>query len=90
MKMISWFPSLCFHIQLVPLRGDMDFLRPVDIGDLLRFRARVLLVHSAGAGDGGRPCVDVEVEALVGGWIRCWIPLFISRSLFCSRQTRFS
>lgn len=42
--------------------SDMDFLRPVDIGDLMRFRARVLY---AKASETGRPCVDVEVEALV-------------------------
>ena len=42
--------------------SDMDFLRPVDIGDLLRFRARVL---RSAEGKCGRPCVDVEVEALV-------------------------
>ena len=44
--------------------SDMDFLRPVDIGDLLRFRARVLRAGEARE-EGGRPCVDVEVEALV-------------------------
>lgn len=42
--------------------NDMDFLRAVDIGDLLRFRARVL---HASVRKGGRVCVDVEVEALV-------------------------
>lgn len=42
--------------------SDMNFLRPVDIGDLLRFRAKVLRAATSGS---GRPCVDVEVEALV-------------------------
>ena len=57
--------------------SDMNFLRPVDVGDLLRFRARVLNARNPGeeepgGGDGStftrridRPCVDVEVEALV-------------------------
>ena len=36
---------------------DMDFLKPVDVGDLLRFKARVVHVRDA--------CVDVEVECLV-------------------------
>jgi acyl-coenzyme A thioesterase 9 len=54
--------------------SDMNFLRPVDVGDLLRFRARVLNARNPGEEEpaGGdlstrldRPCVDVEVEALV-------------------------
>jgi acyl-coenzyme A thioesterase 9 len=40
----------------------MNFLRPVEVGDLMRVRARVL--HSAQTSC-GRPVVDVEVEALV-------------------------
>ena len=43
--------------------SDMNFLKPVDVGDLLRFRARVLDANPAR--DAARPCVDVEVEALV-------------------------
>ena len=43
--------------------SDMNFLKPVDVGDLLRFRARVLDANAAA--DDARPCVDVEVEALV-------------------------
>ena len=43
--------------------SDMNFLKPVDVGDLLRFRARVLDANPAA--DAARPCVDVEVEALV-------------------------
>jgi acyl-coenzyme A thioesterase 9 len=39
----------------------MDFLRPVDVGDLLRFKARVLHVDTTL----GYQCVDVEVECLV-------------------------
>ena len=42
--------------------ADMNFLRPVEVGDLMRIRARVL--HS-GQTSCGRPSVDVEVEALV-------------------------
>jgi acyl-coenzyme A thioesterase 9 len=42
--------------------ADMNFLRPVEVGDLMRVRARVL--HSAQTSC-GRPVVDVEVEALV-------------------------
>ena len=41
---------------------DMDFLKPVDVGDLLRFKARVLHVDAALASEA---CVDVEVECLV-------------------------
>jgi acyl-coenzyme A thioesterase 9 len=42
---------------------DMDFLRPVDVGDLLRFKARVLHVDATHCDTG--QCVDVEVECLV-------------------------
>ena len=42
---------------------DMDFLRPVDVGDLLRFKARVLHMDATHCDTG--QCVDVEVECLV-------------------------
>ena len=42
--------------------NDMNFLSPVNIGDLMRFRARVL---AADASTCGRTRVQVEVEALV-------------------------
>ena len=42
--------------------ADMNFLRPVEVGDLMRIRARVLHSRLTSC---GRPSVDVEVEALV-------------------------
>jgi acyl-coenzyme A thioesterase 9 len=42
---------------------DMDFLKPVDVGDLLRFKARVLHVDTTSKTS--ETCVDVEVECLV-------------------------
>ena len=42
---------------------DMDFLKPVDVGDLLRFKARVLHVDTTSKTS--KTCVDVEVECLV-------------------------
>ena len=42
--------------------ADMNFLRPVEVGDLMRIRARVLHATRTSC---GRPSVDVEVEALV-------------------------
>lgn len=42
---------------------DMDFLRPVDVGDLLRFKARVL--HAENDVTRNKQCVDVEVECFV-------------------------
>jgi acyl-coenzyme A thioesterase 9 len=42
---------------------DMDFLKPVDVGDLLRFKARVLHVDTTSKTC--ETCVDVEVECLV-------------------------
>ena len=42
---------------------DMDFLKPVDVGDLLRFKARVLHVDTTS--ETSKTCVDVEVECLV-------------------------
>ena len=39
--------------------ADMNFLRPVEVGDLMRIRARVLHARLTSC---GRPSVDVEVE----------------------------
>ena len=45
--------------------SDMDFLRPVDVGDLLRLKSRVLHASVSDEDEHKRSCVDVEVEAFV-------------------------
>lgn len=43
----------------------VDFHRPVDVGDLLRFKSRVLYTETTGDPAGARPLIHIEVVAVV-------------------------